>query len=166
MVVQFCIFRCRIFFMYWKIHYMYKKEAEMCSERNSPLKRLYRQTHAKLTRLADSGQLVWAAGCELSLVLVHARRPASTGPLSDLRYRRRNGGRQRNQPSPQGFSQLDYRQSPGASTSAGAPGLPLPYKLAAVEYRICSLQRNQFCTCYCCVVINPFLIDKLIREMH
>ena len=43
---------------------------------------------------------------------------------------------------PQGFSHLDYRQSPGASTSAGAPGLPLPYKLAAVEYRICSLQHN------------------------
>ena len=49
-----------------------KKEAEMCSERDSPLKRLYRQTHAKLTRLAGSGQLVWAAGCELSLALIHA----------------------------------------------------------------------------------------------
>ena len=45
----------------------------MCSERDSPLKRLYRRTHAKLTRLAGSGQLVWAAGCELSLALVHAR---------------------------------------------------------------------------------------------
>ena len=51
----------------------------MCSERDSPLKRLYRRTHAKLTRLAGSGQLVWAAGCELSLVLVHARRPAWPG---------------------------------------------------------------------------------------
>ena len=29
--------------------------AEMCSERDSPLKRLYRRTHAKLTRLAGSG---------------------------------------------------------------------------------------------------------------
>ena len=28
---------------------------EMCSERDSPLKRLYRRTHAKLTRLAGSG---------------------------------------------------------------------------------------------------------------
>ena len=42
---------------------------EMCSERDSPLKRLYRRTHAKLTRLAGSGQLVWAAGCELSFTL-------------------------------------------------------------------------------------------------
>ena len=41
---------------------------EMCSERDSPLERLYRRTHAKLTRLA-SGQLVWAAGCEPSLAL-------------------------------------------------------------------------------------------------
>ena len=31
---------------------------EMCSERDSPLKRLYRRTHAKLTRLAGSRQLV------------------------------------------------------------------------------------------------------------
>ena len=45
----------------------------MCSERDSTLKRLYRRTHAKLTRLAGSGQLDWAAGCELSLALVHAR---------------------------------------------------------------------------------------------
>ena len=29
--------------------------SEMCSERDSPLKRLYRRTHAKLTRLAGSG---------------------------------------------------------------------------------------------------------------
>ena len=49
---------------------------EMCSERDSPLKRLYRRTHAKLARLAGSRQLVWAAGCELSLALVHAQRPA------------------------------------------------------------------------------------------
>ena len=55
----------------------------MCSERDSPLKRLYRRTHAKLTRLAGSGQLVWAAGCELSLVLVHARRPAWPGETSE-----------------------------------------------------------------------------------
>ena len=51
----------------------------MCSERDSPLKRLYRRTHAKLTCLAGSGQLVWAADCELSLALVHARRPAWPG---------------------------------------------------------------------------------------
>ena len=57
--------------------------AEMCSERDSPLKRLYRRTHAKLTRLAGSGQLVWAAGCELSLALVHARRPAWPGKTSE-----------------------------------------------------------------------------------
>ena len=56
---------------------------EMCSERDSPLKRLYRRTYAKLTRLAGSGQLVWAAGCELSLALVHARRPAWPGETSE-----------------------------------------------------------------------------------
>ena len=44
--------------------------SEMCSERDSPLKRLYRRTHAKLTRLAGSGRLVWATGCELSLALM------------------------------------------------------------------------------------------------
>ena len=58
-------------------------EPEMCSERDSPLKRLYRRTHAKLTRLAGSEQLVWAAGCELSLALVHARRPAWPGETSE-----------------------------------------------------------------------------------
>ena len=42
---------------------------EMCSERDSPLKRLYRRTHAKLAHLAGSGQLVWSAGCELSFTL-------------------------------------------------------------------------------------------------
>ena len=57
--------------------------AEMCSERDSPLKRLYRRTHAKLTRPAGSGQLVWAAGCELSLALVHAQRPAWPGETSE-----------------------------------------------------------------------------------
>ena len=56
--------------------------AEMCSERDSPLERLYRLTHAKLTRLASSGQLVWAPGCELSLALVHARWPAWPGETS------------------------------------------------------------------------------------
>ena len=55
---------------------------EMCSERDSPLKRLYRRTHAKLARLAGSGQLVWAAGCELSPALVHARRTAWPGETS------------------------------------------------------------------------------------
>ena len=60
----------------------YSRESEMCSERDSPLKRLYRRTHAKLTRLAGFGQLVWAAGCELSLALVHARRPAWPGETS------------------------------------------------------------------------------------
>ena len=55
----------------------------MCSERDSPLKRLYRRTYAKLTRLAGSGQLVWAADCELSLALVHARRPAWPGETSE-----------------------------------------------------------------------------------
>ena len=55
----------------------------MCSERDSPLKRLYRRTHAKLTRLAGSGQLVWAADCELSLALVHARLPAWPGETSE-----------------------------------------------------------------------------------
>ena len=58
-------------------------EAEICSERDSPLKRLYRRTHAKLTRLAGSGQLVWAADCELSLALVHAQRPAWPGETSE-----------------------------------------------------------------------------------
>ena len=55
----------------------------MCSERDSPLKRLYRRTHAKLTRLAGWGQLVRAAGCELSLALVHARRPVWPGETSE-----------------------------------------------------------------------------------
>ena len=55
----------------------------MCSERDSPLKRLYRRTHAKLTRLAGSRQLVWAPGCELSLALVHARQPAWPGETSE-----------------------------------------------------------------------------------
>ena len=54
----------------------------MWSERDNPPKRLYRQTHAKLAHLAGSGQLVWAAGCELSLALVHARRPAWPGETS------------------------------------------------------------------------------------
>ena len=36
--------------------------------------------------------------------------------------------------------------------------------VSAVEYRICSQQCYQFITCYWCVVINPFLIDKLIRK--
>ena len=56
---------------------------EMCSERDSPLKRLYRRTHAKLTRLAGSRQLVWATGCELSLALIHARQPAWPGETSE-----------------------------------------------------------------------------------
>ena len=56
---------------------------KMCSERDSPLKRLYRRTHAKLTHLAGSGQLVWAADCKLSLALVHARRPAWPGETSE-----------------------------------------------------------------------------------
>ena len=60
---------------------------EMCSERDSPLKRLYRRTHVKLTRLAGFGQLVWAAGCELSLALVHARRPAWPGETSETMLR-------------------------------------------------------------------------------
>ena len=55
---------------------------KMCSERDSPLKRLYQRTHAKLARLAGSGQLVWAAGCVLSLALVHALRPAWPGETS------------------------------------------------------------------------------------
>ena len=58
-------------------------QSEMWSERDSPLKRLYRRTHVKLTRLAGFGQLVWAAGCELSLALVHARRPAWPGETSE-----------------------------------------------------------------------------------
>ena len=62
-------------------------KAEMCSERDSPLKRLYRRTHVKLTRLAGFGQLVWAAGCELSLALVHARRPAWPGETSETMLR-------------------------------------------------------------------------------
>ena len=54
-------------------------QAELCSERDSPLKRLYRRTHAKLAHMAGSGQLIWAAGCEHSLALIHARRPAWPG---------------------------------------------------------------------------------------
>ena len=61
--------------------------SEMCSERDSPLKRLYRRTHVKLTRLAGFGQLVWAAGCELSLALVHAQRPAWPGETSETMLR-------------------------------------------------------------------------------
>ena len=55
----------------------------MCSERDRPLKCLYRRIHAKLAHLAGSGQLVWAAGCELSLALVHARRPVWPGETSE-----------------------------------------------------------------------------------
>ena len=51
-------------FLCWYIIYVLP---EMCSERDRPLK--YRRTHAKLARLAGSGQLVWATGCELSLTL-------------------------------------------------------------------------------------------------
>ena len=61
----------------------------MCSERDSPLKRLYRRTHAKLTRLAGFGQLVWAAGCELSLALVHARRDQARHPRQYFGWPRR-----------------------------------------------------------------------------
>ena len=60
--------------------------SEMCSERDSPLKRLYWRTHVKLARLAGSGQLVWAAGCKLSLALVHAWRPAWPGETSTANY--------------------------------------------------------------------------------
>ena len=60
---------------------------EMCSERDSPLKRLYRRTHVKLTRLGGFGQLVWAAGCKLSLALVHAQRPAWPGETSETMLR-------------------------------------------------------------------------------
>ena len=35
----------------------YSVPSEMCSERDSPLNRLYQRTHAKLARLAGSGQL-------------------------------------------------------------------------------------------------------------
>ena len=58
-------------------------QPEMCSERDSPLKRLYRWTYAKLTRLAGFGQLLWAAGCELSLALIHAWRPVCPGETSE-----------------------------------------------------------------------------------
>ena len=58
-------------------------DPEMCSERDSPLKRLYRRTHAKLTRMPGFRQLVWAAGCELSLALVHAWWPAWPGETSE-----------------------------------------------------------------------------------
>ena len=51
------------------------------------LKRLYRRTHAKLTRLAGSGQLVWAPGCEFSPALVQARRPAWPGETSETTLR-------------------------------------------------------------------------------
>ena len=66
---------------------MHQVSPEMCSERDSPLKCLYLRTHAKLARLAGSGQLVWAAACELSLALVHARRPAWQGETSEKTLR-------------------------------------------------------------------------------
>ena len=75
--LAFSIIFCTVICHHWLLG------AEMCSERDSPLKRLYRRTHAKLTRLAGSGQLVWAAGCKLSLALVHARRPAWPGETSE-----------------------------------------------------------------------------------
>ena len=59
---------------------------EICSERDSPLKRLYRRTHAKLAYLVGSVQLVWAAGCELSLALVHAWRPVWPVKTSAANY--------------------------------------------------------------------------------
>ena len=48
----------------------------MCSERDSPLKRLYRRTHAKLTRLAGSGQLVWARRWLRALAISRSRSAA------------------------------------------------------------------------------------------
>ena len=74
----------RVKFVRWGLAFLV---SEMCSERDSPLKRLYRRTHVKLARLPGSGQLVWAAGCELSLALVHAQRPAWLGETSETTLR-------------------------------------------------------------------------------
>ena len=83
-VYSFCLFCCLFVIVTTQFVALYKPcKPEMCSERDSPLKRLYRRTHAKLTRLAGSGQLVWAADWELSLALVHARRPAWPGETSE-----------------------------------------------------------------------------------
>ena len=72
---------------YWQHQFLISNQPGMCSERDSPLKRLYRPTHTKLARLAGSWQLVWAAGCELSLALVHAWRPAWPGETSETTLR-------------------------------------------------------------------------------
>ena len=64
-----------------------KSEMFSESERDSPLKHLFRRTHVKLARLAGSGQLVWAAGCELMSALVHAQRPAWPGETSETALR-------------------------------------------------------------------------------
>ena len=86
----------------------------MCNERDSPLKRLYRRTHAKLTRLAGSGQLDWAAGCELSLALVHARRPAWPGETSETILRVAPPRKTR----PPDHTQVNWPVDPSASGSA------------------------------------------------
>ena len=68
----YCLNKTKEIMILWLQNFRKPIRPEMCSERDSPLKRLYRRTHAKLTSLAGSRQLVWAAGCELSLALVHA----------------------------------------------------------------------------------------------
>ena len=103
-------------------------KSEMCSERDSPLKRLYRRTHAKLTRLAGSGQLVWAAGCELSLALVHARWPAWPGETSETILRVASPRKTR----PLDHTQVNWPVDASASGSAqvGATDEPREFRLA------------------------------------
>ena len=106
----------------------FKVIPEMCSERDSPLKRLCRRTHAKLTRLAGSGQLVWAPGCEFSLALVHARRPAWPGETSETILRVAPPRKTR----PPDHTRVNWPVDASASGSAqgGATDEPREFRLA------------------------------------
>ena len=86
----------------------------MCSERESPLKRLYWRNHAKLARLAGSRQLVWTAGCKLSLALVHARWPAWPGETSETTLRVAPPRKTR----PPGHTRVNWPGDASASRSA------------------------------------------------
>ena len=123
------------------------QKAEMCSERDSPLKRLYRQTHAKLARLAGSGQLVWAAGCELSLALVHARRPAWTDETFETILRVAPPSKTR----PPNHSRVNWPVDASASGSAqvGATDEPREFRLAGSRQDK-RLERAILLTTYLC----------------
>ena len=127
---------------------------EMCSERDSPLKRLYRRTHAKLTRLAGSGQLVLAADCELSLALVHARRPAWLGETSETILRVAPPRKTR----PPDHTRVNWPVDASASGSAqvGATGEPREFRLARSRQDE-RLERAIPLTTHLCCAADPMI---------